>query len=118
MSIIEILKKNSPDYKQELLWIDFKKNFTSFKEKYNLDLDLNDQSDMLNDLQCQKNYMLINKIIENNLVCYAKLTIKYNDMFHKLLCYKHMKILNKITKNIENEFLEIMEKLNLIKSIN
>ena len=118
MSIVEILKKNSPDLKQELLWVDFKKNFNSFKEKYNLDLDLEDQSKMLNELQEKKNYKLINKIIENNLVCYAKLTIKYNDMFNKLLCYKHMKMLNKITNDIDNDFPKLMEELNLIKSIN
>ena len=118
MSIVEILKKNSPDYKQELLWVNFKKNFNSFKEKYNLDLDLDDQSKILNELQEKKNYKLINKIIENNLVCYAKLTIKYNDMFNKLLCYKHMKMLYKITNDIDNEFPKLMEELNLIKSIN
>jgi hypothetical protein len=118
MSIVEILKKNSPDYKHELLWVDFKKNFNSFKDKYKLDLDLDDQSKMLNELQEKKNYKLIAKIIENNLVCYAKLTIKYNDMFNKLLCYKHMKMLNKITNDVDNDFLELMEKLNLIKTIN
>ena len=118
MSIVEILKKNNPDYKQELLWVDFKKNFNSFKEKSKLDLDLEDQSNILNELQEKQNYKLINKIIENNLVCYAKLTIKYNDMFNKLLCYKHMKMLNKITNDIDNEFLQLIEELNLIKSIN
>ena len=54
MSIVEILKKNNPDYKQELLWVDFKKNFNSFKNKYNLDLDLVDQSNILNELQEKK----------------------------------------------------------------
>ena len=117
-TIIEILKKNSPDYKQELLWVDFKKNFTSFQNKYNLDLDLTPQCDILNDLQNKKNYKLINKIIENNLVSYANLTLKYNDMFNQLLCYKHMKTLVKISDNLDKEFLEFIEKLNLIKSIN
>ena len=118
MSIVEILKKNNPDYKQELLWVDFKKNFNSFKNKYNLDLDLVDQSNILNELQEKKNYKLIEKIIENNLISYAKLTIKFNDMFNKLLCYKHMKILNKITNEVDEEFTKLMEELNLIKSIN
>ena len=118
MSIVEILKKNNPDYKQELLWVDFKKNFNSFKNKYNLDLDLVDQSNILNELQEKKNYKLIEKIIENNLISYAKLTIKFNDMFNKLLCYKHMKILTKITNEVDEEFTKLMEELNLIKSIN
>lgn len=117
MSIVEILKKNNPDYKQELLWVDFKKNFNSFKDKYKLDCDLEDQSNILNELQQKKNYKLIEKIIENNLICYAKLTIKYNDMFNKLLCYKHMKMLNKITNEVDEEFTKLMTELNLIKSI-
>lgn len=114
MTIIEILKKKRPDYKLELLWIDFKKNFNSFKQKYQLNINLDDQSNILNELQERKNYELIGRIIENNLVCYAKLTIKYNDMFNKLLCYKHMKMLNKIC-NVDNEFLNLMKDLNLIK---
>ena len=66
----------------------------------------------------KKNYKLIEKIIENNLICYAKITIKYNDMFNKLLCYKHMKMLYKITSEVDEEFIKLMEQLNLIKSIN
>ena len=66
----------------------------------------------------KKNYKLIEKIIENNLICYAKLTIKYNDMFNKLLCYKHMKMLKKITSDVDDEYTKLMEQLNLIKSIN
>ncbi len=117
MTIIEILKKKGPDYKLELLWIDFKKNFISFKQKYQLDINLDDQSIILNELQEKKNYELIGKIIKNNLVCYAKLAIKYNDMFNKLLCYKHMKMLIKIC-NVDNEFLKLMKDLNLINSNN
>ena len=39
-------------------------------------------------------------------------------MFNQLLCYKHMKTLVKISDNLDKEFLELIEKLNLIKSIN
>ena len=35
--IINILEKNSPDCKQELLWIDIKKNFNLLKAKYNIE---------------------------------------------------------------------------------
>ena len=115
MSIIEILKKEEQDYKFELLWLDFKKNFNSFKQKYQININLDDQSKTLNELQEKKKYDLIGKIIKNNLVCYAELTIKHNDIFNQLLCYKHMKIFNKIY-SVDHEFLKLMKSLNLIKS--
>lgn len=112
MSIIEILKKEGPDYKLELLWIDFKKNFNSFKQKYQININLDDQSKKLNELKDNKSYQLIGEIIKNNLVSYAKLSIKYNDIFNKLLCYKHMKILNKIY-NVDSDFLKLMKSLHI-----
>lgn len=112
MSIIEILKKEGPDYKLELLWIDFKKNFNSFKQKYQININLDDQSKKLNELKDNKSYQLIGEIIKNNLVSYAKLSIKHNDIFNKLLCYKHMKILNKIY-NVDHDFLKLMKSLHI-----
>lgn len=110
MSIIEILKKERPDYKLELLWIDLKKNFNSFKQKYQININLDDLSKILNELQEKKNYELIVEIIKNNLVCYAKLTIEHNDTFNQILCYKYMKIFNKVYI-VDHEFIKLMKSL-------
>lgn len=96
MSLIQILEKKNPDYKQELLWLDLKKNFNSIISKHNIQYDLDEQSDILNELQNSKLYDQINIIIIENIVQYSNYCIEFNDNYHKLLCYKHMKTLKKI----------------------
>tara|TARA_B100000242_G_C42769098_1_gene358198 strand:+ start:235 stop:579 length:345 start_codon:yes stop_codon:yes gene_type:complete len=102
MSLIQILKNKNPDYKQELLWLDLKKNLHSIKSKYNIEYDVDEQTNLLNELQSKKMYEQIDLIIIDNLVQYSKFCLKFNDTYHKFLCYKHMKTLKKII-NIHNE---------------
>lgn len=115
MSLIQILEKKSPDYKQELLWLDLKKNFDSIISKYNIQYDLDEQSDLLNELQNNKLYDQINIIIIENIVQYSNYCIQFNDNYHKFLCYKHMKILKKIFDKPIPQFNNNYELLKLIK---
>lgn len=112
--IINILEKNSPDCKQELLWIDIKKNFNLLKTKYNIEYDLDTQSDILNELQNKNMFNQINIIITDNLINYSSFSLQNNDIYHKLLCYKHMKTLQKFI-TISNE--QFLQNYHLLKTI-
>jgi len=112
--IINILEKNSPDCKQELLWMDIKKNFNLLKTKYNIQYNLDIQSDILNELQNQNMLNQINDIIIENLIKYSEFSLQNDDIYHKILCYKHMKTLQKII-TISNE--QFLQNFHLLKSI-
>jgi len=112
--ILNILEKNNPDCKQELLWIDIKKNFNLLKTQYDIDYNLDNQSNLLNQLQENKLFDQINQIIIENLIKYSEYSIDSNDMYHKSLCHKHMKTLQKITPVSDSIFLN---NYNLLKFI-
>ena len=112
--IVNILEKNNPDCKQELLWLDIKKNFNLLKTQYNINYNLDSQSELLNELQKNKLFEQINKIIIENLIKYSEYSIESNDMYHKSLCYKHMKTLQKIISVSDNIFLNNYKLLKLI----
>lgn len=116
-TILNILKSNKLDYKQELLWMDIKKNFTNLIEKYNIEFDLDEESNLLNELQNQNLLELINKQITSNLIKYAKYSLLKNDYFHINICYKQMKKLIKIIELDNAEFNQIMELLKLKKNL-
>lgn len=112
--IVNILERNNPDCKQELLWIDIKKNFNLLKTQYNIDYNLDNQSNLLNQLQENKLFNQINQIIIENLIKYSEYSIDSDDMYHKSLCYKHMKTLQKIITVSDTIFLNNYKLLKLI----
>ena len=112
--IVNILEKNSPDCKQELLWLDIKKNFNLLINQHKIDYDLNSQSDLLNELHKNKIFDQINKIIVENLIKYSDFSIESEDLYHKSLCYKHMKTLQKIITVTDVTYLNNYKLLKLI----